>query len=75
MTLYPYLELPITSKVQECCGWEFAAKLGEFSYSDWIFMKILPEMNSGTKKSPFNFESQPESSDLCQGLTIPYQTS
>ena len=33
MTLYPYRELTITSKVQECCGWEFAAKLGEFDYS------------------------------------------
>ena len=33
MTLYPYRELTITSKVQECCGWEFAAKLGEFHYS------------------------------------------
>ena len=30
MTLYPYRELTITSKVQECCGREFAAKLGEF---------------------------------------------
>ena len=33
MTLYPYSELTITSKVQECCGQEFAAKLGEFDYS------------------------------------------
>ena len=33
MTLYPYGELTITSKVQECCGPEFAAKLGEFDYS------------------------------------------
>ena len=33
MTLYPYRELIITSKVQECCAWEFAAKLGEFGYS------------------------------------------
>ena len=32
MTLYPYRELTITSKVQECCGREFAAKLGEFGY-------------------------------------------
>ena len=32
MTLYPYRELTITSKVQECCGWEFAAKLGQFGY-------------------------------------------
>ena len=31
MTLYR--ELTITSKVQECCGQEFAAKLGEFDYS------------------------------------------
>ena len=31
--LYPYRELTITSKVQECCGWEFAAKLGEPDYS------------------------------------------
>ena len=29
---YPYRELTITSKVQECCGREFAAKLGEFDY-------------------------------------------
>ena len=29
MMLYPHRELTITSKVQECCGWEFAAKLGE----------------------------------------------
>ena len=29
MTLYPYQDLTITSKVQECCGREFAAKLGE----------------------------------------------
>ena len=34
MTLYPHRELTITSKVQECCGREFAAKLGEFDYSD-----------------------------------------
>ena len=33
MTLYPYRELTITSKVQECCGQEFAAKLAEFDYS------------------------------------------
>ena len=33
MTLYPYRELTITSKVQECFGWEFAAKLGEFDNS------------------------------------------
>ena len=33
VTLYPYRELTITSKVQECCGQEFAAKLGEFDYS------------------------------------------
>ena len=31
--LYLYRELTITSKVQECCGWEFAAKQGEFDYS------------------------------------------
>ena len=31
--LYPYRALTITSKVQECCGREFAAKLGEFDYS------------------------------------------
>ena len=29
----PHKSLPNTSKVQECCGWEFAAKLGEFDYS------------------------------------------
>ena len=34
VTLYPYREPTITSKVQECCGREFAAKLGEFDYSD-----------------------------------------
>ena len=34
MTFYPYRELAITSKVQECCGLEFAAKLGEFDYSE-----------------------------------------
>ena len=33
VTLYPYRELTITSKVQECHGREFAAKLGEFDYS------------------------------------------
>ena len=33
MTLYPYRELTITSRVQECCGLEFAAKLAEFDYS------------------------------------------
>ena len=33
MTLYPHRELTITSKVQECCGWEFAGGLGEFDYS------------------------------------------
>ena len=32
MTLYPYQELTITSKVHECCEWEFAAKLGESDY-------------------------------------------
>ena len=32
MTLYPYRELTTTSKVQECCGRESAAKLGEFDY-------------------------------------------
>ena len=37
MTLYPYRELTITSKVQECCGREFAAKLGEFDYSNFFF--------------------------------------
>ena len=31
--LYPHREITITSKVQECCGREFAAKLGEFDYS------------------------------------------
>ena len=36
MTLYPDRELTITSKVQEFCGWEFAAKLGEFDYSTLI---------------------------------------
>ena len=30
--IYPYRELPITRKVQECYGREFAAKLGEFDY-------------------------------------------
>ena len=34
MTLYPYRELTITSKVQECYEREFAAKLGEFDYRD-----------------------------------------
>ena len=34
MTLNPYQELTITSKVQECCGREFAAKLGEFDFSN-----------------------------------------
>ena len=24
--------IPSQSKVEECCGWEFAAKLGEFDY-------------------------------------------
>ena len=32
MKLYPCRELTTTSKVQECCGLEFAAKLGEFDY-------------------------------------------
>ena len=36
MTLYPYRELTITSKVQECCGRELAAKLGEFDYSNVV---------------------------------------
>ena len=31
--LYPYRDLTITSKVQECCKREFAAKLGEFDCS------------------------------------------
>ena len=31
--LYPYRELAITSKLHECCGREFAAKLDEFGYS------------------------------------------
>ena len=35
-TLYPYRKLTITSKVQECCWWEFAAKLGEFDYSTFV---------------------------------------
>ena len=38
MTLYLDRELTITSKVQECCGREFAAKLSEFAYS----LKISP---------------------------------
>ena len=33
MTIYPYRELTITSKVQERCGRKFAAKLGEFEYN------------------------------------------
>ena len=31
--IYPYRELTNHKQVQECCGWEFAAKLGEFDYS------------------------------------------
>ena len=38
--LYPYRELTITSKVQECCGREFAAELGEFDYS--LFKEYYP---------------------------------
>ena len=34
VTLYPCRELNITSKVQECCGQEFVAKLGENDYSE-----------------------------------------
>ena len=34
VTLHPYRELTVASKVQECCGWEFAAKLGESDYSE-----------------------------------------
>ena len=41
MTLYPYRELTITSKVQDCCGREFAAKLGEFDYSENLKGKLL----------------------------------
>ena len=41
--LYPCRELTITSKVQECCGREFGAKLGEFDYRIWkqvLFLDI-----------------------------------
>ena len=31
VTLYPYRELTITIKVQECFGREFAAKLGDLT--------------------------------------------
>ena len=29
-------------------------------------MKILPELKLGTRKSPLNFQSHPESADFCQ---------
>ena len=35
--------------------------------TDWIFMKILPEIGLGTRKSPLNFGSYQESTDLYQG--------
>ena len=40
MTLYPNRELTITSKVQECCGREFAATLGEFDYSHVLSTRV-----------------------------------
>ena len=43
VTLYPYRELTITSKVQECCGREIAAKLGEFDYSRVMSVLIIIE--------------------------------
>ena len=43
----------ITSKVQECCGREFAAKLGEFEYS------ILP----------YNLFAKPSGLLVCQCTT------
>ena len=49
MTLYPYRELAITSKVQECCGWEVAAELVNFKYSACI---AISELKSGV--SPFS---------------------
>ena len=38
--IYRVESYPITSKVQECCGLEFAAKLGEFDYSLLIYLQI-----------------------------------
>ena len=41
--LYPYRDLTITSKVQECCGREFAGKLGECDYTCyWHGSATLP---------------------------------
>ena len=44
VTLYPYRELNITSKVQECFGREFAAKLCEFDYSLDRFLVLKDHM-------------------------------
>ena len=38
--------------------------------TDWIFMKISPEIDLGTKEFPLNFRSHLESV-VCQGQTIP----
>ena len=56
MTLYPYRELTITSKVQECCGWEFAAKLGEFDYSKFMKKRTtaFPSAKLYLQESHFN---------------------
>ena len=43
--IYPDRELTNTSKVQECCGQEFAAKLGEFDYSE--LQDLLGHYHSG----------------------------
>ena len=39
--------------------------------TDWIFVKMLPEVYVCAKKPPINFESYLESEDLHQGWTIP----
>ena len=35
----------ITNKVQECCRWEFAAKLGEFDYSKELSISVVSDFD------------------------------
>ena len=56
VTLYPYQGLTITSKVQECCGREFAAKLREFKYSIFPLMQLATWIGRGQACSKLSEE-------------------
>ena len=74
--LYPYRELTITSKVQEFCGREFAAKLGAFDYNLHLYIYHSSTLNVYYSLSQlfnsviFNYSAEEAYCRICESFSV-----